>query len=296
MSGKSPKMAKLVRIAAGDSICTICPELGGSLIGWSVAGQDMLRPTSARAIMSRDPVALASFPLVPFSNRIGFAQFDWNGRAIDLEPNIPTEPHAIHGIGWKYRWEIRDCSSEQCTLSMEHAPDRRWPWAFTATQTIRVTARGLELKLEAKSLSHEAAPLAFGHHPYFDSQNAQLDFRAARVFMSDALSLPTFPAVPSGKFDFAGGGKVMEREIDHCYAGWDGNARICWDDRPYALDIISDMPAIVIYIPQAGNSFCVEPVPHINNAVNRPGDLPAMPIAGWGQTLANTIRLHAVMR
>lgn len=287
-------MTDLITISDGDSVCTLRPDLGGSIISWSVAGQDMLRRAGDAALASGDPLSLASFPLVPFSNRIGFARFNWNGQQVDIEPNFPPEPHAIHGIGWTQSWEIGERSPSHCALNLMHSSDERWPWFFSASQKLRLTENGLELQLNATNLADEPVPLAFGHHPYFDQAGAELSFNATSVFMSDALSLPTHAVQPTGMFDFSVNGALTGRDVDHCYAGWDGHARITWSGRPMMLDIKSDMKATVVYVPKDGNAFCFEPVPHINNALNRPGDILPMPIIAPGESFNSTITFEAI--
>jgi aldose 1-epimerase len=285
---------ELVSISSGDSVCTICPAVGGSIAGWSVGGQDMLRRADTAAIAAGDPLMMASFPLVPFSNRIGHARFTWDGRNIDLTPNFAPEPHAIHGTGWKEVWAVTQREDSQCILSLRHEGDARWPWSFEASQTFTLTNNTLEMTLRASNRTRERVPLAIGHHPYFDQHGAQLSFNAAEVLMSGDDALPTKAVAPAGQYDFSNGGTVTGRSIDHCYAGWGGSARIAWAGRPFALEISADMAAAVVYVPLGGSAFCFEPVPHINNALNRPGQSPGMPVVGPGNNFTSTIRLQAV--
>jgi len=287
-------LPELVSIVYGDNISTICPALGGSIIGWSVGEQEMLRRADADAIASGDPLAMASFPLVPFSNRIGNAQFIWKGREIRITPNFAPEPHAIHGMGWKQAWTIAERSDAHCVLKLQHAADARWPWPFEATQRFTLSAGMLELTLIATNLSDEPAPLAFGHHPYFDMDGAHLTFTAARVLMSGEDAMPCEAITPNGEFDFSTDSKVAGRSIDHCYAGWDGKTRIHWTGRQLALEITADMKAAVVYVPKDGSAFCFEPVPHVNNALNLPEALPTMPIVAPGEYFTATVLLKAV--
>ncbi|WP_295445212.1 aldose 1-epimerase [Sphingorhabdus sp. EL138] len=287
-------LPELVSIVCGDNISAICPALGGSIIGWSVGEQEMLRRADADAIASGDPLAMASFPLVPFSNRIGNAQFIWKGREIQITPNFAPEPHAIHGTGWKQAWTIAERSDAYCVLELQHDADARWPWPFEATQRFTLSAGMLELKLIAINLSDEPAPLAFGHHPYFDMDGAHVTFTAARVLMSGEDAMPYEAITPNGEFDFSTDSKVAGRSIDHCYAGWDGKTRIHWTGRQLALEITADMEAAVVYVPKDGSAFCFEPVPHVNNALNLPGELPTMPIVAPGEYFTATILLKAV--
>lgn len=278
----------------GSSECVICPEIGGTIVAWAVDGQNMLRRTDSHALQSRDPLRFSSFPLVPFSNRIGFGLFHWLGEEIGIDPNFSPEPHAIHGIGWKSVWDAERISEAEIVMRYHHKRDSRWPWSFSATQHVRLDGESLYLKLEAFNLSEECAPLAFGHHPYFDQHGAFLQFDAKHVLMNDHLGLPTHMLSPEGSYDFRDGESVTGKNIDHCYADWGGVAKILWNDRPLGLHIESNMPAAVLYIPQYGESFCFEPVPHINNSLNRPADEPAMPTVPSGGSYRSHITLSAV--
>jgi aldose 1-epimerase len=298
----------LVTLHDGDSICTLYPALGGSIAGWSVGGQTMLRRTDTAAVQAGDVRAgealegdaitgdvrdMAGFPLVPFSNRIGDARFVWAGRAIALTPNFAPEPHAHHGIGWQARWDVVEKSDSHMVLGLQHPGNARWPWPFAATQRIQLENGALALTLNATNLADEPTPLGFGYHPYFDSEGASLTFAAARVWMNGPDALPTKAVRPDGSFDFSRPSQVSGRTVDHCYTGWDGRACLSWENRQLALEVTTDMTAA---IPSGGSAFCFEPVPHINNALNRPGDEPAMPTVAPGAQFTARIILRAVAR
>ncbi len=278
----------MITISDQESHCVISPWQGGSIISWAVNGQEMMRKSDAVAIASNDPLRLASFPLVPYSNRIDHGCFEWNGQAMQARPNFPPEAHSIHGIGWQHTWAVRATTSNMCELVMEHQANEDWPWDFSASQHITLVDGGLHMVLSAINFSEEPRPLAFGHHPYFDSEGASLQFKAASVLMNARDALPLNAVLPSGTYDFHSGGVIAGREIDHCYGTWDGKAVISWQDRPLALDIISDQPAVVVFIPQGGGAFCFEPVPHVNNALNRPDLIPTMPIIPPGEKFIST--------
>ncbi len=259
-------------ITAGDSLCTLSPATGGSLTSWHVNGQPMLRTAATPA----DPLDMASFPLVPYSNRIGRATFEWAGARINLARNFLPEPHAIHGVGWKRAWTVESQTSHSVSLTLTHSGDENWPWPFKARQIISVNAWELRLHLSAINLADYPVPLSFGHHPYFDQTGASLRFNAAHVWMADDDNLPSTAKEVSGQLDFSTGAGVEGRAIDYCYTGVSGDAHIEWTDRPLALDVISTLPAAVVYIPLGGAAFCFEPVPHLNNALNLSGGEPAM--------------------
>ncbi|RYY42654.1 MAG: hypothetical protein EOP59_09540, partial [Sphingomonadales bacterium] len=147
-------------LIAGAARAAVAPALGGALTGWTVDGAPMLRTASAEAIAARDPLGMASFPLVPFSNRIADARFEWAGEHHAIAPNFAPEPHAIHGIGWTSAWEVREARDDRVVLTLDHAGDARWPFAFAAEQIVALTPDTLTVTLTARNLEAFDAPLA----------------------------------------------------------------------------------------------------------------------------------------
>ncbi len=253
----------------------------------------MARP---EAISAGDPLGLSSFPLVPYSNRIGNATFEWNGKRYQLLKNFPPEAHAIHGVGWQLPWVITHQSEAELTLLLRHKADNNWPWSFDAKQTISLSGDTLSLNISAQNLATEDAPLSFGHHLYFDNEGASLQFKADRVWLSGEDNLPTKAVTPEGEFDFSQITTVAGHNVDHCYAGWNCSATMAWKFRPYSLYLQAspELSAAVVYIPAGGKTFCFEPVPHISNTLNILSHQPAMPIVAPGKTFTATIILKAL--
>src|ERR1700761_6623838 len=183
-------IAELVAVSRGDSRCELLPSLGGSIAGWSVGGQQMLRPASTAGIAAGDPFATAGFPLVPFSNRVNAARFVWNGELLSLKPNFKPEPHAIHGVGFERAWQTHRTSESSIVLQLRHRPDSAWPWNFEARQLITVGFDSLTLDLSATNLEDRPLPLAIGHHPYLPRAGARLTFQADSVWLPADDKLP----------------------------------------------------------------------------------------------------------
>ena len=287
---------RMLTIGHDAEYCTIYPEVGGSLSRWTVEQQDMLRVTNASSIAAGDMLGMASFPLVPYSNRIGNGSFEWDGKPIQIAKNFAPEPHSIHGIGWERPWLVAVQSDDAATLTLTHDGDDKWPWPFHASQRLHVGNQCLTLALSVRNLAPQRAPLAFGHHPYFDTDGATLAFDADAVWMTGKDALPTMAKRPEGQYDFSTPARVSERAVDHCYTGVSGPARIAWRDRRVAVEITSSpqLDAAVVYIPMGGDAFCFEPVPHISNALNLPGHKPSMPVISPGASFETTIRFQAI--
>ncbi|WP_441768578.1 aldose epimerase family protein, partial [Klebsiella pneumoniae] len=61
---------------------------------------------------------MGCYPLVPYSNRIGHACFEWDGTAQMLRPNFPGEPHAIHGFAWQRAWAVESATDTNVALTL----------------------------------------------------------------------------------------------------------------------------------------------------------------------------------
>ena len=154
--------AQRLTLTHGPLRCELDPALGGSIAGLWWNGVPVLRETSAAS--PGDVRASASYPLVPYSNRIGHARLLWQGQAHRLVPNFPPEPHAIHGVGWRRSWELEACDGASARLRLRHAPDADWPFAFDARQEIRLSEQGIELSMQMTNRAAGAVPgaAAFG--------------------------------------------------------------------------------------------------------------------------------------
>ena len=281
-------MSETVRIACGDSECVLLPQTGGSIGRWRVGTQEMLR----RARRNDDILSVSSFPLVPFSNRIANAQFEWNGNVTALTPSVLAAPHVHHGVGWQREWTVAEHSEDMAVLQLDHTGDNDWPWPFVAEQQISVGERSLDMSLSVRNLESERVPLAFGHHPYFNSADAVLRFKAAQFYSNGDDALPLDPQPIDTSNDFSAGRPVNKRAFDNLFAYWEGEADITWPGREFSLRIGSNLPHAVVYTPPGEDYFCFEPVPHITNALNR-GDGDMLGIDA-GESYLARITLRAI--
>ena len=286
---KVSALSDIIQIKNGVSHCTIAPSVGGSIASWVMGDQPMLR----RATNAADPLGMASFPLVPYSNRIAAACFDWDEETFFLQPHKIAAPHSIHGVGWQRQWLTESQSPNSVKLYLAHKGDNDWPWPFHAKQEVSVGPDSLRLKLSIRNTAERNLPMGFGHHPYFDSAGASLRFDAASFYGASEDGLPGEPEQQTSNTSFGGGREIRDSHFDNLYGAWSGNALIEWMGRAYALEIISDLPHAVLYTPSNEDYFCFEPVPHINNALNRSdGD---MPIIAPGESYTASITFRAIL-
>ncbi|WCT73104.1 aldose 1-epimerase [Sphingomonas naphthae] len=260
---------KVERLAAGDWEATLLPALGGAVGSLRYGGRDILRPTPPGAT---DPLQTACFPLVPYANRIAHGRFTFDGQTITLPPNFGDHPHPLHGVGWGRKWQVERHDAASVTLRLDHAAEADWPWSFAAEQRI-VLAGGLHIALTLRSCDDRRMPAGLGFHPYFlrDSET-QLQMDVKGTWLTDAAMLPT-KFVPGHHFGiWARGDRVDRRKlVDNCHAGWNGRAGIQDGKRAITVNA-TGAEYLHLYIPPAEDFFCIEPVTHAPDAINRQAD------------------------
>ncbi|HEY0817237.1 MAG TPA: aldose 1-epimerase [Rhizobacter sp.] len=251
--------AHVVELQAGALRLAVRPDLGGCVAGlWHGDSAVLLSSPPASLRASRPS---GSFPLVPYSNRIGHRRFEWLGRHHTTEPNFGDSPHSLHGVAWLRPWQVDAVDEHALTLSYEHRPDAHWPFAFHVQQGFELNGEALTVRLVLHNTATDTQPVGLGWHPYFPKRpSSHLRARAAERWDSDASQLPTRP-VPAGNID----DDIERLRLDHCFDHWDGLAKI--QDDHFSLTLRSSLRRLVVYTPQDKDYFCVEPVSHVNNAI-----------------------------
>ncbi|MBX3654953.1 MAG: aldose 1-epimerase [Ramlibacter sp.] len=253
-------MTPVLELHSGGLRCSIVPALGGCIAGLWLDGVPVLRSTPSAQLTSARQAG--SYPLVPFSNRVGQATLQWQGTSHPLVRNNGAEPHAIHGVGWQRAWEVLESTQDFALLSFEHRPDASWPFAFDTSQTFRVTPDALELTLGITNQSASPAPVGLGWHPYFVKRpGSRVAFGAAGRWEMGPDKLPTRRA-PSRGLD----ADCADLDVDHCFDGWTGAAELV--DGLLRTRVESSLRRLVVFTHPSRDTVAIEPVSHVNNALN----------------------------
>jgi aldose 1-epimerase len=250
----------------------LAPAIGGSIARfWQDVGGaelDLLRPTPSEALALGEPGRLASFPLVPWSNRIRVGRFAFDGRSVALTPN--HHGHAIHGLGYRAPWTVTAHGQAEVVLEHRHASGE-WPWAYRAVQRIALTPTSLSVEMVVTNESEATMPAGLGWHPYFPRTAATtLHAEVTGLWLTDAEILPTVCVTPPPDRDPRQGLAVDRVVLDNVFIGWDQEAVITWPEREARLRMVARGPleTLVVYTPPGEAFFCVEPVSHITEAFN----------------------------
>src|SRR4051794_19863337 len=107
-----------ISLSVGGLSLTVSPSIGGSISSFSWIDDTISRPLLRECHTSLENVLdAASFPLVPYVNRIRGGRFTFRGREIRLRPNMAGDPNPLHGQGWMSAWEVEAASEAEALLS-----------------------------------------------------------------------------------------------------------------------------------------------------------------------------------
>ncbi|HLZ97382.1 MAG TPA: aldose 1-epimerase [Steroidobacteraceae bacterium] len=259
-----------VNLRRGDFVAEVWPEHGGAIASFRCGSRALLRPTDRRQRYL--PTDLASFPLVPYSNRIANGRFQFAGRSCELPRNCIGFEHPLHGVGWIRSWAEQERQADRCVLRLEHGGDADWPWPFTATQDIALDESGLALRLMLINRSVEPMPFGIGQHPCICRPiGTRIVAPVTGVWLTDAEQLPTHRAALPREWNLPQGAVFDDCFVDHCFDGLDGAVRVVWPDGGELRMGASPLtPFLIVYSVPERSSICLEPVSQRPNAFNAP--------------------------
>lgn len=252
--------APVLELRAADLRLQLRPDLGGSIAGLWLGDLPVMRSVDGGALQHvRDS---ASYPLVPYSNRLGYRRFHWLGRDHAVRPNFPDSPHALHGLAWQRAWSVVAADDTEAVLALRHEPDEDWPFAFEARQRFLLGPGELRIEMSVRNEAPHPAPMGLGWHPYFPKrERSRLHVELTDRWEADPTKLPVRRVSQPG-ID----ADVAHLDFDHCFEGWVGAARL--RDEKLSLKLASSLDRLVVYTPPHEPYFAVEPVSHVNNAIN----------------------------
>jgi aldose 1-epimerase len=275
----------LLVLAAGELRVVLAPEVGGSIAAFSRRWQDgtrrrelhWLRPATATGLAWRNPLDMASFPLVPFCNRIRDGRASFEGRQIAMPPNHPGEdaPHPLHGLGWLQPWHVETASEAEAVLTLAVEATPSWPWRFSSRQDFVLHERALEVTIAVRNNDSVAMPLGLGHHPYFPHHaGTRLTSASQAIWRTDAEVMPTSLDAGEPVAALREGVELARLDLDNNFTGWQRSARVEWradvhgPSRSLTMEAEPPLDYFVLYCPPGLDYFCAEPVSQCTDWLN----------------------------
>jgi aldose 1-epimerase len=270
----------LLDLVAGDLRAVVAPEIGGAIATLRWKGLDILRPAPPEALAQKQVRAMGSYPLVPYSNRIGHGRLRVGPRTYALRPNFAPEPHAIHGVGWQRAWRVAESSPERVLLTLSQAPDADWPFRFTCRQSIALEGARLTASLEFRNEDDAAFPAGLGFHPFFPApRGTRLRTHWKGWWTLDELKLPASRGAVPPEADFSAERAIDGWRVDNPFYGWSREARLAYPTHEVRLTASEALDHAVAFAPGDGREFlALEPVSHTIDAFR----LAAEGVAGTG--------------
>ncbi|RDU94648.1 aldose 1-epimerase [Trinickia dinghuensis] len=273
----------------------VAPALGGGMTRFDWHGDGSVPTPIFRGCPSAqadtDPNALACYPLVPYSNRIGGARFQFEGREFVVPRNRTSEPLPIHGDGWLRAWRVVERGDTHATLALER--ERAKPYAYRATLRYALDDATLSVTLAVENAGSEPMPFGLGLHPFLARDgDTRLSAAADGLWVPgpDWLPVRHVPVPPAWTFGVAY--PLPDALVNHAFTQWSGRAAVVWPRKRLSLTIEGDADYYVLYTPPGEDFFCFEPVDHPINAVNLPGGAceHGMTVLAPGETLEREFR------
>jgi aldose 1-epimerase len=220
---------------------------------------------------------MASFPLLPFCNRIRNGRASFEGREIRFPPNNPAQlsPHPLHGIGWQRPWKVITAQQSHASLTLDVPATDAWPWHFSAQQQFTLDEQQLAVTMTLTNLDHAAMPAGIGHHPYFPhTAGTKLASAVGAMWKSDAEMMPTALETTPEMERLREGVVLSELDLDNNFTGWERSAVIEWPGdaqgprRSVTLRAQAPLDYFVLYCPAGADHFCAEPVSQCTDWLN----------------------------
>lgn len=283
-----------IHLRHGPWSAAVRPDVGGSLAGLWLQRREGDRVAVLRAARAdaTGPLQMASFPLVPYCNRIEHGRFRWHGRGYVLPPNHAGDAFPLHGDGWYASWRVDAVAAAAVDLELGSSGST-WPWPYVARQRYALDDEGLRIELSVRNLGDTAMPAGLGHHPYFPRDACTLVRAHLPVLWDpDERLIPRGPVANPLAAQFAAGCSIATVRLDCGYTGWDGRCTIERPDERLRVELIGAPGAFHLYVPDAG-FFCAEAVTNQPNAINDARAAAPMIALAPGAWLHYEMRLRA---
>ncbi|MDM7829972.1 aldose epimerase family protein [Cellulomonas edaphi] len=260
----------------------VLPGVGASLAAGRIrtadgVWRDLLRPTP---LASRgNPERCASFPMLPWSNRIRRGELPFGGHVWQLQRN-GADGTAIHGAVRHSPWTVASLADDRVVLEMASSDQVgvNFPWHFRARIVYAVVDGSLTVTTTLQNTDVDPFPAGFGHHPYFQRVLAPVGERTAgpdpllhvpagHGYALDAgIATGAAGEVPA-RADYRSPRALGEAFVDDVLTDLTGATRLTYPgEEPVHVDLEADPDYghLVVYVPRRRSYFAVEPVTHVN--------------------------------
>ena len=279
---------RVVRIADATWSVDVLPAAGATLGAGRIrtpdgVWRDLLRPTSR--VGRGTPERCASFPMIPWSNRVRDGVLRFAGREHRLQRDC-ADGSAIHGATRYAAWDVVDRGPAHVVVELDTRGQVgiNFPWDFVARLQYAVRDGALTITTSLRNVDREPFPGGFGHHPYLQRTLAPVGAVPPRPVGRPLIqvpahacyqltgAMPTGPAVPlTARADFRTPRRLDEALVDDVLTAREPGvpATIRYDDPDVLVELSADpvFEHLVFYSPRGRAYFALEPATNVNDGV-----------------------------
>lgn len=232
----------------------------------------LFRPCIAPA-EALNPVHVASYPMVPFGNRVREHRFRFEGREIAFKPNQPWFPEYLHGDGWVSDWSIASVDRGRIGMTLVRHGDDVSPYNYVAEQVYALDESSLTIELKVTNAGSESLPFGLGHHPHFAWRPETFVKLGpeGRYWSEDARYMPEAIVPFPADVDFSEFAAPPLRRVNNLIEDWSRQADVIWNNEGLSLTMTaSDAFRFLMVFARAPATpsgehpdfFCLEPMTH----------------------------------
>lgn len=264
----------------------VLPGTGAALAAGRIragdgAWYDLLRPTAPAA--TGDPERTASWPMIPWANRVSGGRLRFGGREWQLQRN-GGDRSAIHGATRQFAWSVVERRPDRIALELDTRGlvGVNFPWRFQARVEYALDAGRLTVGTTVRNVDAEPFPAGFGHHPYLrrtlvaphvhpphDADGPLLEIPAALGYRVQGGLTVGGPGPLRPEADFRRP-RRLGATLDDLYTGWEPGApvRLTYDDPGAVVELHADplYSHLMVYAPRGRAYVAVEPQTQVNDA------------------------------
>ena len=155
-----------ITLKCGEWQATVCPRLGGNVIGLKNGNEDVLRPLVDEDDLKVNPYLWGAPILIP-ANRTQAGRFTFEGKEYSLPLNEPLHNNNLHGSVLYQPFELAEADEKYAVLRLVDKACVSYPFPFAMTVTYSLTDDGLSADYEIKNIGDRNMPLTFCLHTTF---------------------------------------------------------------------------------------------------------------------------------
>jgi aldose 1-epimerase len=163
--------------------------------------------------------ALAGSVMAPWPNRLEDGTWQLGDREFTAAINDAEGHNANHGLAFDKEFALTSQTDSSLRLELNLFDEQAYPFSVLLSVTYLLQNTGLQVELEAKNLSNEDVPVAFGMHPYFVlDQDSTLSVDAKTWITKNARNLPVSASIfENSPLANNAGQDICNLELDECF-------------------------------------------------------------------------------